>query len=375
MKKTLLFEGSSIIIGTVVGAGILGLPFAFVKAGFLTGLLVLVIISACVIVLSLFFGEVTLRTKGNHQLTGYTGRYLGNTAKHLQAIILLFGMYSALLAYTIGIGKILSSLFSGSAEIWSLGAYFILSWLVILGLKVIKRIEFVVAILILGLLFVLGMLASPHVSTIYWQGFSLAKFFIPYGAILFACSGLVAIPEAKQIISQGRGEKLFKSAIIIGNLVPLIIYAVFATIVVAVTGANTTEIATIGLTSVIGLGALIIGSFFAVIAMSSSFMTLGVAIKEIFQYDYKLSHAAAALGTLAIPIVAFIFGLRDFFGIVTLAGALSVGLTGLLSVATFWRARRLGQRQPEYIIPNWFAVPASLIIVAMFIAGLVYTIN
>lgn len=375
MKKSLLIQSSSIIIGTVVGAGILGLPFAFVKAGFLTGLLVLIIISTCVIILSLFFGEVTLRTNGNHQLTGYTGLYLGNKIKYLQSVIILFGMYSALLAYTIGIGKILSSLFSGPAEIWSLGIYFVLSWLVIEGLKVVKRIEFVVAILILGLLFVLGMLASPHINTVYWQGFSLAKFFIPYGAILFACSGLVSIPEAKQIISAGKGEKLLKSAIIIGNVVPLIIYAVFAGIVVAVTGVNTTEIATIGLTSVIGVGALIVGSLFAIVAMSSSFLTLGVAIKEIFNYDYKLSQAAAAVAALSIPIVMFIFGLRDFFGIVSLAGALSVGLTGLLSIATFWQARRLGKRQPEYTVPTWLAVPASVVIIAMFIAGLIYTIN
>ena len=110
MKKMVIIQGSSIIIGTIIGAGILGLPFAFMKAGFLTGLLVLIIISLCVVVLALFLGEVTLRTKKNYQLSGYTGIYLGKNIKNVQAILLLFGMYSALLAYTIGQGAILYNL-------------------------------------------------------------------------------------------------------------------------------------------------------------------------------------------------------------------------------------------------------------------------
>ena len=111
MKKLVLAQGASVIIGTVIGAGILGLPFAFIQSSFLTGMLVLALVGACIAILSLFFGEVTLRTKGNHQLTGYTEQYLGKTAKHIQALLILFGMFSALLAYTIGLGEIFSNFF------------------------------------------------------------------------------------------------------------------------------------------------------------------------------------------------------------------------------------------------------------------------
>lgn len=374
MKQTTLIQSSSIIIGTIIGAGILGLPFAFMKAGFLTGSLVLLIIALCVITLALFLGEVTLRTKGNHQLSGYTGIYLGKTLKNIQAILLLFGMYSALLAYTIGQGEILSNLFGGPKILWSIIAYIILSYLVVKGLALIKKIEFIVGLLILGFIFVLAVLARPHINIDYWQGFAWAKFFIPYGAILFACSGLVAIPEAKEIISANKNEKKLKTAILIGNIIPIIIYITFAGIVIAVSGANTTEIATIGLSSIIGPTALLIGSLFSIIAMSSSFMALGTAIKEIFQYDYKVKPILAVILTLLVPITMFLFGLRDFFGIVSLAGALSVGLTGLISIFVFWQARKKGNRKPEYIIPTWLAIPTSIIIAIVFILGIIYTI-
>lgn len=374
MKKTALIQSSSMIIGTIIGAGILGLPFAFMKAGFLTGLIVLIIISACVIMLALFLGEVTLRTNGNHQLSGYTGIYLGKTLKNIQAILLLFGMYSALLAYTIGQGEILANLFGGPKVLWSIGAYIVLGYLVVRGLGLIKRLEFIIGLLLLGFIFVLGVVATPHINIDYLHGLSFAKFFLPYGAILFACSGLVAIPEAKEIISASKGEKQLRSAILIGNIVPVIIYISFTAIVLAVTGPQTTEIATIGLTSVIGPVALLLGSLFSIIAMSSSFMALGTAIKEIFQYDYKLKPTLAILATLAIPLGMFLIGLRDFFGVVTIAGALSVGLTGLISIFVFWQARHKGQRKPEYSLPTWLAMPASIIITIMFVVGLIYTL-
>ncbi len=374
MKKTALVEGSSIIIGTVIGAGILGLPFVFRQAGFWTGVVLLLIISTLVIILSLFLGEVTLRTKGNHQLTGYTEKYLGKGFKHLQAIVLLFGMYSALLAYMIGQGEILADIFGGPKIMWSLIFYVILGFLVIKGLGVIKRIEFIIGLLLLGFIFVLAVIATPHIEISYWTKFDWTKFFIPYGAILFACSGLVSIPEAREIIGATKGEKKFPLVIIIGNLVPTIIYLSFAALVLSVTGANTTEIATLGLTHTIGLSALIFGSLFSIIAMSSSFMTLGVAIKTIFQYDYKIKPLWAIVATLSVPLIFFLLGIRDFFGVVSISGALSVGLTGLISLITFWEARKKGERKPEYVVPRWLAIPATVVIAAMFLLGFIYTL-
>ena len=374
MKKLLVWQSSSVIIGTVIGAGILGLPFAFAKAGFMTGLLVLIFIGACILMLSIFFGEISLRTKANHQLTGYTEIYLGKSAKHIHALLLLFGMFSALLAYMIGLGQILSSLLGGSATLWSLISYAILTIFVIWGLGIIKRIEFVISFVFLGLLFILAAIATPHIDTSAWQNFDVRNFFVPYGAILFACTGLVSIPEAKLVLQAQKGERFLLTAILIGNIFPVLLYACFAAIVLAVTGANTTQIATIGLSNVVGPAALAIGSLFAIAAMSSSFMTLGTAISEIFHFDYHIKHVYTLFITLVVPLIFFLFGVRDFFGIVSTAGALTVGVSGIITLIMFWRARSRGTRRPEYVVPNWLAIPATIIIAIVFILGLLYTL-
>ena len=70
-------EAVATLIGTMVGAGVLGIPYVFARAGFVTGLIDLIILGTAIVFIYLYLGEVVLRTKGNHQLTGYAEKYLG----------------------------------------------------------------------------------------------------------------------------------------------------------------------------------------------------------------------------------------------------------------------------------------------------------
>ncbi|MBU4360651.1 hypothetical protein KKA66_02260, partial [Patescibacteria group bacterium] len=42
-KELPLLQATSTLIGTIIGAGILGIPFVFAKAGFWTGVVVLAV--------------------------------------------------------------------------------------------------------------------------------------------------------------------------------------------------------------------------------------------------------------------------------------------------------------------------------------------
>ena len=99
--------------GAVIGAGILGLPYVFAKSGFFIGLMWIIFLGIILIFVKLALGEVTLRTKGRHQLAGYAEKYLGKWAKGFMVFAVLFGIYSALLAYLIGEGDSFSHLFLG----------------------------------------------------------------------------------------------------------------------------------------------------------------------------------------------------------------------------------------------------------------------
>src|SRR3990167_6849935 len=102
------FSTAFTLTGTTVGAGILGLPYVFSKSGFFLGLFILFI--------NLCLGEISLRTKKIHQLPGYAEKYLGKNAERIMFFSVVFGIYSALLAYMIGEGQSLSKLFFGHLE-------------------------------------------------------------------------------------------------------------------------------------------------------------------------------------------------------------------------------------------------------------------
>src|SRR3989338_6323757 len=87
------FLSVSTLIGTVIGIGIFGVPFVFAKSGFLTGVLFLIILTAITLIIHLAFGEIILRTNGNHQITGYAEAYLGSKWKNIVLFSFVMGIY------------------------------------------------------------------------------------------------------------------------------------------------------------------------------------------------------------------------------------------------------------------------------------------
>ena len=100
------------LVGTIIGAGVLGIPYAISKSGFIPGMIILVILGFAVLILNLCVGEVALRTKGRHQLPGYAEKYLGKWGKHVMSFSIIFAIYGALIAYFIGSGNVLADIFN-----------------------------------------------------------------------------------------------------------------------------------------------------------------------------------------------------------------------------------------------------------------------
>src|SRR3989344_8630530 len=123
--RSKFFPALAVLVGTTIGAGFLGIPYVVSKSGFPIGFAYLVFVFAFLLLTKLYLGEVILRTNGNHQLSGYAEMYLGKAGKFLMFFAMIFGIYSALIAYLIGEGQSLSYIFLGNLD-YSL--YFSLSF-------------------------------------------------------------------------------------------------------------------------------------------------------------------------------------------------------------------------------------------------------
>ncbi len=372
MKKNIpLFEAVAIIVGTIIGAGIVGIPFVFAESGFITGVVVLCLVSITLFLSRLMLGEAVMRTSTPYQLTGYTEHYAGKYFKSIQAFVLIIGIFGTLLAYMIGQGEVLSALFGGESFHWALGFYLVFSFLVIYGIDAVKRSELLMIITLFFVISAITVITAPDIQLSFLSSFDGGSFLLPFGVVLFASAGLVSIPQAWRVLNNSGNGHLMKRAIAWGAIIPFVVYFIFSALVVGVTGEGTTEVATVGLGEAIGPHMAIIGNIFSFFAIATSFLTLALALTNIFRYDYKFPRPLASAIVLVTPMLMFFFGFRDFIYIISIVGALTVGINGLLSVLVFWRSKKLGDRKPEYSLSSGFAIPASVFLTVIFTIGLI----
>lgn len=364
------YYATATLIGTIVGVGIFGVPYVVAKAGFFLGLLFLFVLGGVALLLHLLYGEIVLRTPGKHRYVGYAEIYLGQWGKGLITFTSIFIFYGALLAYIIVGGKFLQTIFGGTDFIWSLIFFIICSLAIFFGLQVITKMEvlmtlFLIAVVIL--IFVRGwpMVKLDNLSTWDWQ-----YFFLPYGVILWAVTAASAIPEMKEIFKQN--YRFFKKAIIWGTLLPVFLYFLFILTVVGVTGQQTSPEAIQGLVKALENHTIIFGAIFGLLAVATSFLVVGLSLKKTFWYDYKINKYLAWVLTCSIPLIAYLCHLRDFITIIGFLGATLGGLQMVLMILIYQRAKKTGQRQPEYSLKLPALVNYGLIL--LLAIGVVYQI-
>ena len=371
MKKEVP-EAISILTGTTIGAGVLAIPYVISQAGFITGLLVLVTLGIAIMLINLYLGEVILRTKGDHQLPGYSRIYLGKVGWFLNLFAMLGGIYGAIIAYLIGEGLVFKAIFGGNELIYSIIFFIFASLLVYRGVRTIAFSELFLAAVTLAVIISIALISFGHFEINNLTGFSLNNIFIPYGVILFAYLGTASIPEIRETLI--KNKKKMKKSIILGTLIPIVVYIIFAFAIVGATGINTTEMATIGLGNLIP-DIIYLGNLFAIFAMLTSFLTLALALEEMFNYDFKLTKAKSWMLSCLIPFILFLF-VRNFSGfkdILNYTGVFAGGLEGILVVLMFLAAKKYGLRKPEYEIKQHYIL--SILLVVMFLVGIIITIT
>lgn len=198
----------------------------------------------------------------------------------------------------------------------------------------------------------------------------MAALFLPYGVILFAYSGTTVVPEAYHIMKKEKAG--FERAIIAAGFITALVYMVFAFVVVGVTGAGTTEIATIGLGETLGRSMSIFGNIFALLAMGTSYIVIGSALRDSLHWDFKFSKAISNIATLGIPFLLFIFGVRQFIAAVDFVGGVLISIQMLLIIMIYWRAKHLGDVPPGKYKLHHTLLLAAILVVA-FTVGAVHS--
>ena len=371
MSKKRLFSAVATLIGCIIGAGILGIPSVVAKAGFLTGLLDLVIIGLLFLLVNLYLGEVMLRTKGDHQLIYYADKYLGHAGKKLMFISIILGIYGSLIAYIIGQGAAVAKLFGISDFVGSIIVFSILSFLIYIGLNAVEDAEDIIVPAAIFIIIVLSAASLAKIIPTNLLVFSPKSLALPYGVLFFAFMGASAMPSVKEELRGSWAD--LKKAVIIGSLVPLGIYIIFALSMVGVLGTGVNEIAALSFGDIIGESYAFFGSLLAMLTMTTSFLVLGLALKEIFRRDYGLRRNSAWMIACLVPFAFYIMlklsGLASFQFMLNLTGTITGVITMVLIILMVLAAKKYGTRKPEYTIyiNKWIA---AVLIIFILLGGI-----
>jgi len=214
----------------------------------------------------------------------------------------------------------------------------------------------------------------PFLTT-YWvylkMSFRNLFFYIFFLLILFAFGGFVSTIPIQRDILRGQ-EHLFKKAILSAIGIIGILYFLFAFTVVGITGDVTSPDAFSGLFGHIGSWIIVLGSIFGLLAISTSYLMLSFALRNVFYLDYHMGKFPAWLLVVVPPVVLFLGGLRNFIDVIGIVGAIAGGLEGIILLFLFIKAKEKGMRKPEINV----RVPKIMLytLALIFLGGIFYAL-
>lgn len=366
-----------LLIDTIIGVGIFGVPFVIMKIGPWLALVFFFGLGLIQLLQHLYLCEAALLEGGKAHIVGLADRFLGRRARHVTAVSNVLGFWAAMLAYILVGGTLLQVLlgpvFGGNVFMYRLIWGLVGAAVIFMNVRVIAGVSFMATISMLAALVAVFWVGIPHVQLSNVTQFGSFDALLPYGVILFSLGGIGAIPEMKELL--GGDGRLLKKAVITGTVISIIITAAFGFVILGVSGATTTEDSVSGLLPILGAGITFIMAVFGFLAVSTSYITTGMNLRFMFQYDYKTRPLTACLFATAVPFVIMLIGSKSFIQVIGWSGAVFGGVTAIIIALLNLKITRSTEAGKRLLaIPSWMAYVSITVLGTGAAAEIYYSI-
>lgn len=366
------WKATFVLFGTIVGAGIFGLPALVQRSGWPIGAFWMVVLAGVVALTHLLYAEIVMATPSRHRLVGYVRLYLGKTVAGVETVNSTLNLYGGSLAYLILGGLFVSAIFSPLASVSPLYGSLALflfglaaAWG---GAAFLSKVDFAMTIGELTSFLLLAGVALTAFNPGNLAHLDFSQVFLPYGVVLFAYGGLTAVPEVADIVGPGK-PRLVRRSVLIGTLMAAGLTFLFATAVVAALGPDVTSESVAGLTRKFGGWLPVLGGVTGFLSILTSYAVFGANLKSQFQFDLKLKPIVAVIAAVVLPFLLYLAGIRGFGRILEFVGAVLVGLEGVFVALVYLKAKA---KYPGKVL----AIPAPIVylLMAAYLAGMAYEI-
>lgn len=366
------FKSIAVLVGTILGAGIFAVPFVVQKAGILSLLIYFPALFFIQLTLHLIYAEIILTDKNKHRMVGFVGIYYNKFFKRIAFLIAFLGKQGTLLVYIILGGIFLHQLLNpwlGGTKVFYTTILFLGETLIVLfGLKMIARVEFILTILTVIVIFGLSWEGLAHWEVDNYTLLNWGNLLLPYGAIFFAIGGQPAIPEVCQLLKEEKRK--IHSAIFWGTFLPIILIALFAFLVIGVTGVNTTSDTLIGLSSKFSSEMMRVALVFGLLAIITSYIVISQSLREIYHLDLGINKNFSWLLATMIPFGLYLLGVRNLTSVIGLTGAITGGLYGIILILVYFKVQNKNKRRK--ILKKNLNRKMAFILSLAFILGMIW---
>lgn len=383
--------GILLVAGTTIGAGMLALPVATGFAGFWPSMALFIIYWVFMTYTAFLMLETNLWMEEQTNLVTMAKKTLGRGGQIASWMLYLFLLYSLTTAYLAGGGPILIEALE-----------FVTGWkfpdwtypfplLILFGFFVYqgaRSVDYVNRMLMLGLAityFIMVTFLTPHVNGSLLKYADWSALWIPVSIVSTSFGFHIIIPTLTDYLH--RDIKQLKTVLIIGSLIPLIIYVSW-------------EILTLGIIPLEGPmgiaqgfqkgmdGATLLGDYlgkselslvakgFSLFAIVTSFLGVSLSLRDFLADGLNIQKTANGRLTLYLltflpPIVITLIDPRAFLNALEYAGAFGVvTLLGLFPVLMVWRGRYTQGRTGQFKTPGGQVALIIAFIISISVIGL-----
>jgi len=239
-------EGLAILVGTLIGAGILGLPYAASKVGLIPAMGILF----GVMLLLLFTALIVLKLSadmGGAQMSTIANRALGKAGGWIMYFSIMIMGFGAFLAYIVGMGNIFTTLFGINEIVGAILFWILASSVIYLGLEASGKTELIMGFVLIVIFIGVTIMLFPHARVENALYVDVGGIFSMVGVVIFAFGFHTVIPD----VYRGIGSyKKTKKVLVLAFLIPTVIYGVFMVMFLMVFGKDTPQVATQGLETI-----------------------------------------------------------------------------------------------------------------------------
>ena len=390
MKTNILrvVSGTFLIAGTMIGAGMLGIPLVTGVSGFVPGIIVTSIVWFFMYCTGLLFLEVTLWMPDGSNVLSIAGRFFGKGGRLLSGGMFIFLYYCLMIAYFAAGGPLLAeavSVLGWAVSGWQMFALFglVFGTVVAIGPRSIDRVNIVMSIAMIAAWFTLigsggSEVEMPRLSYTKWPAMVMAM------PVLFSAFGFHnVIPSLCTYLK--RDKRALRTAVFWGSFLPLIVYIVWQWLIIgaipqeeiAKTLAEGTPI-TAAFSSVTGEeGFPRIGRFFAFFAIVTSILGVAFSMVDFLGDGFNVERRKGwrrivlTLLTFIPPFVLATLNPGIFTTALGIAGGFGEAfLNGLLPIGLLWVGKYTWKLKADLAWLENKGVLSFLIAYSLFVVGL-----